>query len=101
MKPPPHFRVALVGLGYAGSRLHLPALTGLQAVTVVGACDLDPSRRARAAERWKIPVFADLDGLLERAKPDVVVVASPPDSHADCCLRSLAAGAHVICEKPF
>ena len=39
--------------------------------------------------------------MLERGRPDVVVVATPPDSHAELCLRALDAGAHVICEKPF
>jgi predicted dehydrogenase len=29
------------------------------------------------------------------------VIGTPPDSHFDYCLRSFAAGRHVICEKPF
>lgn len=39
--------------------------------------------------------------MLEQARPDAVIVATPPGSHADYCLRALASGAHVICEKPF
>jgi predicted dehydrogenase len=39
--------------------------------------------------------------MLSRGRPDVVIVGTPPDSHAEYCLRSFAAGAHVICEKPF
>ena len=39
--------------------------------------------------------------MLRDGKPDVVIIGTPPDSHADYCLRSFAAGAHVICEKPF
>ena len=52
-------RVALVGLGNAGFTLHLPALAGLPGVSVVGACDLDEGRRARAAERFRVPTFDD------------------------------------------
>ncbi|MBA2246219.1 MAG: Gfo/Idh/MocA family oxidoreductase [Gemmatimonadetes bacterium] len=94
-------RTALIGLGNAGHTLHLPALAGIPTATVVGACDLDPERRARSAKRWKVPVFAEFDAMLDAARPEVVIVATPPDTHADYCLRSLGAGAHVICEKPF
>jgi len=94
-------RVAIIGLGSAGLGLHLPAVAGLPSVTVVGACDLDARCRERAARRWKIPTFAEPDEMLARADPEVVIVATPPPSHAAYCLRALAAGAHVICEKPF
>lgn len=96
-----HFRVAVVGLGNAGSTLHLPALAGIPCAGVVGACDLDAGRRTRAAERWKVPVFADFDDMLSQTRPDVVIIGTPPDTHADYCRRSLDVGAHVICEKPF
>jgi predicted dehydrogenase len=39
--------------------------------------------------------------MLGRTKPDIVIVGTPPDSHADYCLRALDAGANIICEKPF
>jgi predicted dehydrogenase len=94
-------RTAVLGLGYAGSMLHLPALASIPSATVVGACDVDPERRARIEQRWHVPVFADFDEMLARAEPEVVVIATPPQSHADVCLRSFAAGADVVCEKPF
>jgi predicted dehydrogenase len=94
-------RVAVVGLGNAGHTLHLPALAGIANATVVGGCDLDAGRRDRAAARWRIPVFDDFDRMLEAAKPEVVIVGTPPLTHAEYCERSFAAGAHVICEKPF
>lgn len=93
-------RVAVIGLGNAGSTLHLPALAGLPGVEAVGM-DLDPGRRAEAAEQFRIPVYADFDQLVAEAKPDVVLVGTPPDSHASYCLRAFAAGADVLCEKPF
>ncbi len=95
------FRVALVGLGNAGFTLHLPALEGMTGVQVVGAVDPDAGHRARAAERFKVPVFDDFETMLASAAPEVVIIATPPDTHASYALRSLAAGAHVLCEKPF
>lgn len=94
-------RVAVVGLGNAGHTLHLPALAGIADATVVGAVDLDAARRTRAAETWKVPVFDDFESMLAKASPEVVVVGTPPHTHAEYCLRTLEAGAHVVCEKPF
>ena len=81
--------------------LHLPALTGMQSVTVVGACDLDAGRRDRAAAQFKVPVFDNYDTMLAQAKPEVVIVATPPEHHVDACIKAINAGAHVICEKPL
>ena len=94
-------RVALIGLGSAGFTIHLPALAGLPAIQVVGACDAEAARRERATTAFKVPAYADFDTMLAESRPDVVIVGTPPDTHADLCLRALAAGAHVICEKPF
>lgn len=94
-------RVALVGLGNAGFKLHLPALAGIPAARVVGACDLDANRRAQASTRWQVPVFPDFDGMMAETAPEVVIIGTPPATHADYCRRALLAGAHVVCEKPF
>ena len=93
--------MAVIGLGNAGFTLHLPALAGIPHVKVVGAVDTDEGRRKKAAGQFGVPVYADIDTMLHDAKPDVVLVATPPASHAELCLRAIHAGAHVICEKPF
>jgi len=94
-------RIAIVGLGNAGHTLHLPALAGMDSVQVVGACDLSEPMRQRAAASWKVPVFDNFDRMLDEARPDVVIIGTPPDSHFSYGLTSLEAGAHLICEKPF
>lgn len=94
-------RIAVVGLGNAGHTLHLPALAGIEGVHVVGACDLSSEMRDRAATTWRVPVFEHFDEMLDVARPEVVIVATPPDSHLEYGLRTLDAGAHLICEKPF
>ncbi len=79
----------------------MPALASIPSADVVGACDLDSARRERAASRWKFPMFEDFDEMLRVAQPEAVVVATPPEHHVDACIRALAAGAHVVCEKPL
>src|SRR5436190_3045745 len=94
-------RFALVGLGWAAHAFHLPALKSVPGAEVVGGADTSAEQRAAFERNSGAPTFADLDELLERTSPDVVVIGTPPDSHLGLCLRSLAAGAHVLCEKPF
>jgi predicted dehydrogenase len=94
-------RIAVAGLGDAGFTLHLPALAGLSGIAVAGAADPDSARRQRASAKFGVPVFDDLGALLAQTHPDVVVIGTPPHTHALSCRLALAAGADVICEKPF
>ena len=89
-------RVGLVGLGAAGREIHLPAIRRVARLSLVGGCD-----PVAPHSRYRFPVYATLDELLERGRPDIVVVATPPDSHFELVRRSLKAGCHVLCEKPF
>ncbi len=57
---------------------------------------------ARAEELGVAHGVTDLAGALALVSdPFVVTVATPPDSHVEPVLAALAAGAHVLCEKPF
>jgi predicted dehydrogenase len=93
-------RFAFIGLGRAARLYHIPALKELDDTVVIGGYDAEPTQRAAWREATGTPAFAGVEELLE-TKPDVVIVATPPDSHADLCVQALGAGAHVIVEKPF
>ena len=94
-------RFGLVGLGWAARGYHLPALSTVPNAEIVGGVDADEAQRSAWTERTGAPTFASLDELLTATRPDVVVVGTPPDSHAALCISALQGGAHVICEKPF
>lgn len=59
------------------------------------------SEKARAyAESFGVShIFSSFEDLLQ-SPVDAIYVATHPDTHADLCLRALAAGKHVLCEKP-
>ena len=98
----PAIRVAVVGLGAVAERLHLPACNRLPGVEVVAACETDAARRARVGRRFGVRrLYSDAAVLFRDERPDLVVVATPPDSHRDLCLLALEHGCHVLCEKPF
>src|SRR5438067_13328647 len=86
-------RVAIVGFGRAAKAIHITALKKLSNVEIVG---VDDPRQ----EPSKFADFATQDALLG-TRPDVVVIATPPDSHMTVALAALEAGAHVFCEKPL
>ena len=84
-----------------GCQTHVPALrnAGFDVVALVGR---DAARTAERAARAGVPAaFTSLTDALARTDVDAVVVATPPNTHAELVLEAVAAGKHVVCEKPF
>lgn len=94
-------RAAVVGLGWAAGEFHLPALQAVDGVELVGGADPSEERRAWWTKATESRAFESIEELLDSARPELVVVGTPPSSHAELCERALEGGAHVICEKPF
>jgi predicted dehydrogenase len=94
-------RVAVVGLGIG--RSHVVGLLQPPALAEVCAlCDHNRSRLRRVGEEFGVAArYADFEEMLEKEKPDAVVVATPNDLHAPVAVAALEAGAHVLCEKPL
>lgn len=89
------WRVAMVGLGAAAREIHLPAARKLSSLTMVGGAD------PHAGGRFPFPVFTTPAEMIEETRPEIVIIATPPDSHFTIAQQALKAGCHVICEKPF
>ncbi len=94
-------RTAILGLGLVVEQIHLPACATVPELELVAGCDPRPERRSWAEQHGVSVTYADAADMLEREKPELVLVATPPDSHRDMCLLALQHGAHVMCEKPF
>ena len=93
-------RAALIGAG-AIARQHLACLRELPGVETVAVCDLSPAAAEAAAERFGVRAwFTDHRRMLAEARPDVVHVTTPPHVHFALARDALAAGAHVVVEKP-
>jgi D-apiose dehydrogenase len=97
------FRLAVIGLGAVAQNIQLPAYARLRnSLTVVGGCDLDPRAQDLARRQWKLPyVCADPRELIDKTKPDIVSICTPPSLHCAHSILALEAGAHVFCEKPM
>ncbi len=94
-------RIGFAGVGWAARGFHLPAVKAVPGAEAVGGFDSSAEQRESWTRETGLPAFTSLDELLEQAKPEVLVVATPPDSHAQLCLDAIAAGLDVFCEKPF
>lgn len=93
-------RAGIIGTGFIGP-VHLEALRRL-GVQVTAICGSD--RAKVLAERWAVPrVFTghDYQGLVNCPEVDVVHITSPNRHHHPQALAALAAGKHVVCEKPL
>jgi predicted dehydrogenase len=69
-------------------------------VRVTAVMDIDLARAEWVAAAVGARVYATLDALLADAEPDIVAVATPPDTHAAIVRAALLAGKHVFCEPP-
>ena len=94
--------LAILGCGRVVERLHLPAIQLCPEVRLVGAVEPDPARRAWAAGNLEgTLVEPSLPELLGQIRPDAVLIATPPATHAGLALAAIEAGCHVLVEKPL
>lgn len=95
-----------IGIGFIGSgtiaQVHLRSLQASQQGRAVAVYDVLADRAETTARTFNIPAVArSIDELLARQDVDAVIVCTPPFAHAEPTLAALAAGKHVLCEKPF
>jgi predicted dehydrogenase len=95
-------RIAVLGAGWWASHVYLPALVARDDAEVVAVNRLGAGELAQVQDRFGIARgYEDYRELLAVERPDAVVIASPHVLHAEMALAALAAGAHVLVEKPM
>jgi len=94
-------RVGILGYGAIGHE-HSAAISAVDGLVLAGVCDKSAERVAAARVfAPEVTAYADGDELLASSDVDLVVVSTPPNTHAEWALRALDAGKHVVVEKPF
>ena len=92
-------RIAVAGAGMIGRRhiqeVHAGASTDLAAIVDPGPAGAEP------AEKYGVARYRSLTDLLDRDRPDGVILATPNRMHVDGGLECVAAGVPVIVEKPI
>jgi UDP-N-acetylglucosamine 3-dehydrogenase len=93
-------RVGVVGTGVMG-RNHARVLHELPNVELVGVADSNLDAACQVAGVHATRGYGSLTELLERETPEAVTVAVPTENHHAAVMKALAAGCHVLVEKPI
>lgn len=92
-------KVGLVGYGFAGKTFHAPVVAGVPGLMLAAVAS---SNVAKVQADWPgMPAEPTPRDLFARADIDLVVVATPNDSHHALAKAALLAGKHVVVDKPF
>ncbi len=93
-----------IGVAFAGAgmvaELHERALRRLPQAKLVGLYEPDQHLAARRADEWGCTAFASFEALLEDDTVDCVLILAPFEAHEALALQAIAAGRHVLVEKP-
>lgn len=95
--------VAVIGFGLAGRVFHAPfvsAVPGLRLRAIVQRTG-DAAGRAYPEGTTGVRVLRSVDEALSDPAIELIVVATPNDTHASLAARALDAGRHVVVDKPF
>ena len=94
-------RIGVVGYGTGGRHFHTPFIEAAEGVTLAGVVTRSPQRVQEVAEDWPgVPTYDSLGDLLA-AGVDAVSISTPPSTRRELVLEAIAAGVHVIADKPF
>lgn len=92
-------RVGLVGYGYAGKTFHAPLIAATPGLLLQAVASSDATKVH--ADWAQVEVIANAQALIARSDIDLVVIATPNDTHAPLARAALGAGKHVVVDKPF
>lgn len=96
------WRVGLIGHGYVGRTFHAPLIAATPGLALAAIATRQPEAATELPARWpEVRVVDDYAALATDPSIDLVVIASPNDSHAPLAEAALAAGRHVVIDKPF
>lgn len=95
-------RFGLVGCGGIGNH-HGNCLADLAAegvAVLVAGADIAEDKRDAFVAKFDVPMYENLEAMLERNDLDAVAVCTPSGIHADQCIQVAERGLHILCEKP-
>ena len=92
--------VGVIGLGMG--KAHAEGVTKTEGACLYAVCDINKARADEVAKELSAAhVFTDYRDMIADPAIDAVIIASPDQDHRQMILDSLAAGKHILCEKPL
>jgi predicted dehydrogenase len=95
-------KLGVVGTGWWATFNHIPTAQADGRAEIVAIADLEEERRAKVAEKFGIPShYGTIGEMVAEHELDGIIIATPHSAHTVVALPALAAGAHVMIEKPM
>jgi predicted dehydrogenase len=95
-------RIGVVGYGTGGRHFHTPFIAAAKNCELAGIVARTPNTVAAAREDWPdVPIFASLKDMIAAGVCDAVTITTPPQTRRELVLEAIAAGLHVVADKPF
>ncbi len=92
--------LGLIGCGGFGE-FCLDAFRSMEQVRIAAVADVHKAAADRLAAKFHVPAHGEAADLIRRDDVEIVHVATPPGSHHELVMAAVAAGKHVLCEKPL
>jgi len=87
------------GMGFNPKQYHCSIIETTKGLNLYGVCDIKPDRLKEAQKEYQIKTFVSFDEVLDDDNVDLVVIATPHNTHAPMAIKALDAGKHVVTEK--
>ena len=95
-------RIGCVGYGTGGQHFHTPFIAAAEGCELAGIVARVKATVAKARADWPdVPIFPSLTAMIEAGVCDAVTITTPPQTRRELVLEAIAAGLHVIADKPF
>lgn len=95
-------RIGVVGYGTGGRHFHAPFIQAAKGCTLAGVvARAEATVAAVRADYPGLPIFPSLDAMMASRAVDAVTITTPPETRRDLVFQAIAAGLHVVADKPF
>ena len=91
--------VGLIGYGFAGKTFHAPLIRAVEGLTLTGIASSDAAKVRKDFPGMQ--VFDSPAAMIAEPGIELIVIATPNDSHAPLARAALLAGKHAVIDKPF
>ena len=95
-------KFGVVGYGTGGQHFHTPFIHAAKNCTLAGIVARAPQTIAKVKADWPdVPIFGSLTEMINANVCSAVTITTPPQTRRELVLEAIAAGLHVVADKPF
>ncbi|KAI5304954.1 hypothetical protein KEM56_005632 [Ascosphaera pollenicola] len=96
------FNVGVIGFGLSAKTFHIPFINAVPGLNLYAIVHKDANARNDAQKMYPgVKTFDTVADMLKESSLDLVILATPPDTHFELAKQALEAGKNVVVEKPF